>query len=151
MNHFDSPNSQPADSLPVSSLFPRGPRGDTATSSHDAPNDAEPDAESGTTSGPHADTYTDAEPASANPYDGDGGEDEEEADPLDMYQDDDDAYSWGALHTVRTAALHFGIDEATLREQCKNAARGRTHANLGGGIIAFKAGETWRIRFPEWQ
>lgn len=59
--------------------------------------------------------------------------------------------SSGALHTIRTAAAHMGVDPVTLRAQCRNATRDGGVADLGGGIIAFKIGRHWRVRFPWWQ
>jgi hypothetical protein len=53
--------------------------------------------------------------------------------------------------TIESAAAKLGLDAEALRARCRRAARreGDTVvAKLGGGIVAFKFGKSWRIRFP---
>jgi hypothetical protein len=46
----------------------------------------------------------------------------------------------------------MGIDPRALRKLCRNGAGpDGCVADLGGGIVAFKVGRHWRIRFPWWQ
>jgi len=63
----------------------------------------------------------------------------------------DVVHSSGSLHTIRTAAAHLGVNPDTLRAQCRNAARENGIARLGEGMIAFKVGKHWRVRFPWWR
>jgi hypothetical protein len=53
--------------------------------------------------------------------------------------------------TIESAAAKLGLDENALRARCRRAAE-RVHdatvARLGGGIVAFKFGKSWRVRFP---
>jgi hypothetical protein len=56
-----------------------------------------------------------------------------------------------AFATAKIAAAQLGIDEDALRARCRRAARRRGDiviAHLGGGIVAFKFGRSWRFRFP---
>jgi hypothetical protein len=53
--------------------------------------------------------------------------------------------------TVESAAAKLGLDSGALRARCRRAARRVGEAivaNLGGDIVAFKFGKSWRIRFP---
>ncbi len=55
------------------------------------------------------------------------------------------------FETIEAAAEKLGVDAAALRSRCRRAARRAGAASvsqLGGGIVAFKFGQTWRIRFP---
>jgi len=55
------------------------------------------------------------------------------------------------FETIESAAAKLGLDGDALRARCRRAARSvhdATVANLGGGIVAFKFGKSWRIRFP---
>jgi hypothetical protein len=56
-----------------------------------------------------------------------------------------------AFDTITNAAERLGIDPEALRARCRRAARrhaGAPIVPLGGGIVAFKFGSSWRIRFP---
>ena len=56
-----------------------------------------------------------------------------------------------ALDDIETAAAKLGIDPDALRARCRRAAQRRGDAivaHLGGGIVGFKFGSSWRIRFP---
>jgi hypothetical protein len=57
-----------------------------------------------------------------------------------------------AFENVEGAAVKLGIDAEALRARCRRAAKRRgdaTVAHLGGGIVAFKFGTSWRVRFPQ--
>lgn len=57
-----------------------------------------------------------------------------------------------ALHTVEAAAERLSLDAKALRARCRRAARrvgDEVIAHLGGGIVAFKFGRSWRVQFPE--
>jgi len=54
------------------------------------------------------------------------------------------------FETVETAAAKLGLDPDALRARCRRAAEqvgDAVVAQLGGGIVAFKFGKSWRIRF----
>lgn len=54
--------------------------------------------------------------------------------------------------TLESAAAQLGLDPGALRARCRRAAvrEGRdVRAYLGGGIVAFKFGRTWRVCFPQ--
>lgn len=56
-----------------------------------------------------------------------------------------------AFDDIDTAGAKLRVDSDALRARCRRAARrvGNTVvAELGGGIVAFKFGSSWRIRFP---
>lgn len=56
------------------------------------------------------------------------------------------------LVLIEVAAERLSVAPDALRARCRRAARrvGDTVvANLGGGIVAFKFGRSWRVRFPE--
>jgi hypothetical protein len=56
-----------------------------------------------------------------------------------------------AFDTIESAAAKLGIDVDALRARCRRAQQriGDTvPAHLGGGIVAFKFGRSWRVRFP---
>lgn len=51
--------------------------------------------------------------------------------------------------TIETAASRLATTPEALRARCRRAARthdGETLAELGGGVVAFKLGRTWRVR-----
>lgn len=53
--------------------------------------------------------------------------------------------------TPAIAAEKLGVAPQALRARCRRAARrcgGAAVAPLGGGIVAFKFGRSWRIRLP---
>ena len=53
--------------------------------------------------------------------------------------------------TIEMAAQRLSLDVAALRARCRRAARQEGDAivaPLGGGIVAFKFGRTWRVHFP---
>jgi hypothetical protein len=53
--------------------------------------------------------------------------------------------------TVESAAVKLGLDANALRARCRRAAQrvgDAIVAQLGGGIVAFKFGKSWRVRFP---
>ena len=53
--------------------------------------------------------------------------------------------------TIETAAARLDMAPTALRARCRRAARkegDEVVANLGGGIVAFKFGRSWRVRFP---
>jgi hypothetical protein len=53
--------------------------------------------------------------------------------------------------TVEAAAAKLGLDAEALRARCRRAAKpvgASIEAHLGGGIVAFKFGRSWRVRFP---
>jgi hypothetical protein len=55
------------------------------------------------------------------------------------------------FETIESAAIKLAVEPAALRSRCRRAARRAGDAKvaeLGGGIVAFKFGQTWRIRFP---
>ena len=55
------------------------------------------------------------------------------------------------FESIESAAEKLGVEPAALRSRCRRAARragDATVSQLGGGIVAFKFGQTWRIRFP---
>lgn len=52
---------------------------------------------------------------------------------------------------VESAAAKLGLGAAALRARCRRAAQqvgDSVMATLGGGIVAFKFGRTWRFSFP---
>jgi hypothetical protein len=56
-----------------------------------------------------------------------------------------------AFDDIDTAGAKLRVDSDALRARCRRAARrvGNTVvAELGGGIVAFKFGSSWRVRFP---
>jgi len=56
-----------------------------------------------------------------------------------------------AFDDIETAAAKLGVDPDALRARCRRAAQRRGDAivaHLGGGIVGFKFGSSWRIRFP---
>jgi hypothetical protein len=56
-----------------------------------------------------------------------------------------------AFDTPAIAAEKLGVAPQALRARCRRAARrcgGAAVAPLGGGIVAFKFGRSWRIRLP---
>jgi hypothetical protein len=56
-----------------------------------------------------------------------------------------------AFETVDNAARKLGLEVGALRARCRRAAVAvgdTTVAHLGGGVVAFKFGRSWRIRFP---
>jgi hypothetical protein len=56
------------------------------------------------------------------------------------------------LLTIEVAAKRLALGPTALRARCRRAARrvgDAIVANLGGGIVAFKFGRSWRVRFPE--
>lgn len=58
----------------------------------------------------------------------------------------------GRLHAIDAAAAQLGLAPDALRARCRRAARrvgDAVIAQLGGGIVAFKFGRSWRIRFPD--
>ena len=55
------------------------------------------------------------------------------------------------MYTIEAAADRLSLDSKALRARCRRAAQivgDDTVANLGGGIVAFKFGRSWRVRFP---
>jgi hypothetical protein len=56
--------------------------------------------------------------------------------------------------SVEAAAPRLDLEPDALRARCRRAARrvgDAVVAKLGGGIVAFKFGRSWRVRFPpEW-
>jgi hypothetical protein len=53
--------------------------------------------------------------------------------------------------STELAAHKLGMDADSLRARCRRAAKGvgdAAVAQLGGGIVAFKFGRRWRLRFP---
>jgi hypothetical protein len=53
--------------------------------------------------------------------------------------------------TIQSAAAKVGVDVEALRARCRRAAirvGDSVQAPLGGGIVAFKCGRTWRVRMP---
>jgi hypothetical protein len=53
--------------------------------------------------------------------------------------------------TIEMAAVKLHLDDDALRARCRRAARKTSTgivADLGGGIVAFKFGTSWRVRFP---
>jgi hypothetical protein len=56
------------------------------------------------------------------------------------------------METIETAAERLDLDPNALRARCRRAARrvgDEIIAHLGGGIVAFKFGRSWRVQFPE--
>lgn len=53
--------------------------------------------------------------------------------------------------TIATAAPLLDTDENALRARCRREASrsGRDRVELGGGVVAYKFGATWRIEFPK--
>jgi hypothetical protein len=52
---------------------------------------------------------------------------------------------------IEEAALRLALTPVALRARCRRAARreGRhVVAHLGAGVIAYKFGRSWRVRFP---
>ena len=53
--------------------------------------------------------------------------------------------------TIETAAAKLDLAPEALRARCRRGATrvgNSTEAELGGGIVAFKFGRGWRVRFP---
>jgi hypothetical protein len=53
--------------------------------------------------------------------------------------------------TIESAAAKLGLDVEALRARCRRAAMrvgDSIQAQLGGGIVAFKFGRSWRVRMP---
>ena len=60
--------------------------------------------------------------------------------------------SLSRLQPIVVAAERLSLAPDALRARCRRAAKrvgDTTVANLGGGIVAFKFGRSWRIRFPD--
>jgi hypothetical protein len=60
-------------------------------------------------------------------------------------------FAGATLETIDTAAAKLAVAPDALRARCRRAARtvgNQIEANLGGGIVAFKFGRSWRVRFP---
>jgi hypothetical protein len=56
------------------------------------------------------------------------------------------------LDTIEMAAQRLHLDANALRARCRRASRrvgDEVIAHLGGGIVAFKFGRSWRVQFPE--
>jgi hypothetical protein len=52
---------------------------------------------------------------------------------------------------IEEAAVRLALTPLALRARCRRAARreGRSIvAHLGAGVVAFKFGRSWRVRFP---
>lgn len=52
---------------------------------------------------------------------------------------------------IEVAAVRLALTPLALRARCRRAARreGRTIvAHLGAGVVAYKFGRSWRVRFP---
>lgn len=52
---------------------------------------------------------------------------------------------------IEAAALRLATTAVALRARCRRGARRRGRdvvAELGLGIVAFKFGHSWRVRFP---
>ena len=55
------------------------------------------------------------------------------------------------FETIETAAAKLDMAPTALRARCRRAGRrvgDEVVARLGGGIVAFKFGRSWRVRFP---
>lgn len=55
------------------------------------------------------------------------------------------------FETIESAAVKLAVPPAALRSRCRRAAKqsgNSTTVHLGGGIVAFKFGRSWRIQFP---
>ncbi len=53
--------------------------------------------------------------------------------------------------SIDTAAAKLGLEPQALRARCRRAQRRegqRIVSHLGGGIVAFKFGKSWRVQFP---
>ena len=65
---------------------------------------------------------------------------------------DPDVHAQGVTYdTIETAAARLALDAEALRARCRRGARREgtaTVADLGGGIVAFKFGRSWRVQFP---
>lgn len=58
----------------------------------------------------------------------------------------------GRLQPIEVAAAQLNLAPSALRARCRRAARrvgDSIVAHLGGGIVAFKFGRSWRVSFPE--
>jgi hypothetical protein len=56
------------------------------------------------------------------------------------------------LQPIEVAANRLSLAPDALRARCRRAARrvgDSVVAHLGGGIVAFKFGRSWRVSFPE--
>jgi hypothetical protein len=56
------------------------------------------------------------------------------------------------LISIESAAVRLDLAPEALRARCRRAARkigDDIIAHLGGGIIAFKFGRSWRVSFPD--
>jgi hypothetical protein len=56
------------------------------------------------------------------------------------------------MYTVEEAAPLLSLEPSALRARCRRAARrigNEVIAHLGGGVVAFKFGRSWRVQFPE--
>jgi len=56
------------------------------------------------------------------------------------------------LESIATAATRLELTPTALRARCRRAAtrEGREIvAYLGAGVVAYKMGRSWRIRFPQ--
>ncbi len=54
--------------------------------------------------------------------------------------------------TIAAAAVRLSISTTALRARCRRYARREGKdvvARLGAGIVAYKLGASWRVRFPE--
>jgi hypothetical protein len=52
---------------------------------------------------------------------------------------------------IEVAAVRLALTPVALRARCRRAARreGRNVvAHLGAGVVAYKFGRSWRVRFP---
>lgn len=55
------------------------------------------------------------------------------------------------FETIASAAAILSLDVEALRARCRRAQEkvgDMIVAKLGGGIVAFKFGRSWRVRFP---
>jgi hypothetical protein len=69
----------------------------------------------------------------------------------ESFQDGEGDTPARTFQSINAAARALGVRPEALRARCRRAAKrvgGASVANLGGGIIAFKFGSSWRIRFP---
>lgn len=56
------------------------------------------------------------------------------------------------LEPIEIAAARLALAPDALRARCRRHARrvgNEVIAHLGGGIVAFKLGRSWRVSFPE--
>jgi hypothetical protein len=76
----------------------------------------------------------------------------ERSEPIALNSDTTNHRTTPIFDTIETAAAKLDVPPDSLRARCRRAAKSAgdaSVASLGGGIVAFRFGRSWRIRFPQ--